>query len=124
MKVEVSLGELVDKVSILSIKLEKINNTDKLANVRKEYDILSCSMLAAGVSEDSEEYTRLIDINRQLWEIEDRIRELEAAGVFDDTFVQLARSVYFTNDKRFAIKQAINNRYGSELVEEKEYSRY
>lgn len=124
MKVEVSLGELVDKVSILSIKLEKIKDPDKLANVRREYDILSHSMVSAGISENSEEFIRLIDINRQLWEIEDKIREHEAAGVFDDTFVQLARSVYFTNDRRFALKQAVNNRYGSELVEEKQYANY
>jgi hypothetical protein len=124
MKVEISLGELVDKVTILAIKLEKIKNAEKLANVRKEYHVLHDAMLSADISEKSDEYIRLIGINRQLWDIEDQIRIKESEKRFDDQFIALARSVYFTNDKRAAVKREINERYGSELVEEKEYVGY
>lgn len=124
MKVDISLGELVDKVTILAIKLEKIKNAGKLANIRKEYEGLYQSMLRGGLSETSDEYVRLIGINRKLWEIEDRIREKEAVRQFDDEFVELARSVYFTNDQRAAVKREVNLRYGSELIEEKSYSEY
>ena len=124
MKIEVSPGELVDKVSILAIKLEKMQNPAKLANVRKEYDILRKCMLSADISETSPEYRQLVDINRKLWEIEDKIRRKEAAKQFDGEFVELARSVYFTNDERASVKRKINERCGSELTEEKEYAGY
>jgi len=124
MKIEVSPGELVDKVSILAIKLEKISDPAKLANIRREYDLLYDEMAAAGISETLPEYERLMAINRKLWEIEDRIRAREAAGTFDDEFIELARSVYFENDKRAAIKREINVRFDSELIEEKQYTAY
>lgn len=124
MKIEVSPGELVDKVTILAIKLEKISDPAKLANIRREYELLQKEMAAGGMSESLPEYERLMGINRKLWEIEDRIRAREAAGTFDDEFIELARSVYFENDKRAAIKREINVRFGSELIEEKQYTAY
>jgi hypothetical protein len=124
MKVEVSLGELVDKVTILAIKLEKITDPQKLSNIRKEHDLLYRQMRAAGIAEDSDEYGRLLAINRRLWDIEDRIRAREAQQVFDEGFVALARSVYFENDERAAVKRAINIKYGSDLIEEKQYTAY
>lgn len=124
MKIEVSPGELVDKVTILAIKLEKISDPAKLANIRREYELLQKEMAAGGISESLPEYERLMGINRKLWEIEDRIRAREAAGTFDDEFIELARSVYFENDKRAAIKREINVRFGSELIEEKQYTAY
>ena len=124
MKVEISLGELVDKVSILAIKLKKIKNPDKLKNIQKEYDMLSSSMQDAGIDTASEEFNQLEQINLKLWEIEDQIRLKEAAKAFDPEFIELARSVYFTNDDRAAVKKTINLKYGSDLVEEKEYVDY
>jgi len=124
MKVEVSIGELVDKVSILSIKRRKIKNTEKLKNIQKEYDILVKSMAGEGIEVTSDEFLRLEKINLKLWDIEDRIRLKEAAKSFDDEFIELARSVYFINDDRAAVKKEINLKFGSDLVEEKEYVEY
>lgn len=124
MKIDISTGELVDKVTILSIKQEKISNPEKLANVRKEYDILITPMNDAGIFVDSDEFTRLKDINLKLWDIEDRIRVKEVENAFDDEFISLARSVYFINDDRAAVKKEINLKYNSDLVEEKEYVNY
>ncbi len=124
MKVEVSIGELVDKISILSIKLRKIKNPEKLKNIQKEYDILVKSMAEEGIDVTSDEFTRLEEINLKLWDIEDRVRLKEAAYAFDDEFIELARSVYFINDDRAAVKKEINLKFGSDLVEEKEYVEY
>lgn len=124
MKVEVSIGELVDKVSILSIKRRKITDKKKLENIQREYDTLVKSMEDAGISTTSSEFKRLEAINLKLWDIEDQIRTKEAAKAFDDAFIGLARSVYFTNDERAALKREINLRYGSEIIEEKEYVNY
>lgn len=124
MKIEVSIGELVDKVSILSIKLQKIKDSEKLLNIQKEYNSLLQSMKDSGIETESDEFERLKKINLKLWDIEDRIRLKEAAGKFDDEFIQLARSVYFTNDERAAIKKEINIRFNSGLIEEKEYAEY
>lgn len=124
MKIDVSIGELVDKVSILAIKLQKITDEAKLANVRKEYDLLLDYMQTAGITATSSDYQELLQVNSRLWDIEDRIRNKEAAKCFDDEFIQLARSVYHENDERAAIKRRINLAFGSELVEEKSYSPY
>jgi hypothetical protein len=124
MKVEVSIGELVDKVSILSIKLQKIKNIEKLQNIEKEYDLLLKSMDEAGIGVGSDEFKRLKTINFKLWAIEDQIRLKEVKKSFDDEFVELARSVYFTNDDRAAVKKEINLKYGSGIIEEKEYVEY
>lgn len=124
MKVDISIGELVDKVSILSIKLRKIKNAEKLKNIQKEYDLLARSMTSEGIDVTSEEFLRLAEINLKLWDIEDRIRLKEAARSFDAEFIELARSVYFINDDRAAVKKEINLKFGSDLVEEKEYADY
>lgn len=124
MKIEVSIGELVDKVSILTIKLEKIVNPRKRSNISKEYDLLSKAMQEIGIKTDNQEYEALCRVNRKLWDIEDRIRLKEAHKAFDDDFIELARAVYFTNDERAAIKRRINEAFGSELMEEKEYVDY
>jgi hypothetical protein len=124
MKIEISIGELVDKVSILSIKLEKIKNPDKLNNIRKEFNLLYKSMQKIGLTKDSDDFKKLVNVNLKLWDIEDKIRIKEASKEFDDEFIQLARSVYFENDKRAEIKKQINLTFGSELIEEKEYVQY
>lgn len=124
MKIDISIGELVDKVTILSIKLEKISNPEKLANVRKEYEILLKPMTDCGITVTSEEFKNLKAVNLTLWDIEDRIRIKESEKAFDEEFITLARQVYFTNDERAEIKKSINLTYNSELVEEKEYVNY
>ncbi|HOP26722.1 MAG TPA: DUF6165 family protein [Candidatus Sabulitectum sp.] len=124
MKIEVPHGEVVDKVTILSIKLAKITDPDKLSNVRREYDLLSAAMEGLGITPRSREFTDLRSVNLELWEIEDRIRKLEAAGDFGEDFVECARSVYRLNDTRARLKREINRRTGSLLVEEKEYADY
>ena len=123
-QVAVSIGELVDKVSILAIKLDKIKDPAKLHHIEKEYDVLMKSMAGAGIALYSEEFARLREINAKLWDIEDRIRLKEAAKIFDEEFIDLARSVYFINDDRAAVKKTINLKYGFGLVEEKEYAAY
>ena len=124
MKIEISIGELVDKASILSIKIEKIRNKEKLNNITKEYDLLLNSIEKIGITVESDEFQRLKKVNLKLWEIEDKIRIKEAAKEFDADFIALARSVYFENDERAAIKREINLEYGSDLIEEKEYVDY
>jgi hypothetical protein len=124
MKIEISVGELVDKVTILSIKLHKIKSAEKLVNVRREYRILRDSMEAAGITTESEVFKDLLSVNLVLWDIEDKIRLKEAEKQFDDEFIELARSVYIQNDQRFELKRKINLSYDSELIEEKEYVDY
>lgn len=124
MKIDISIGELVDKVTILSIKLEKIKNPEKLKNISKEYDLLYKSMQNMGITKDSNDFKNLFQVNLRLWDIEDKIRIKEANKEFDDDFIQLARSVYFENDKRAEIKKQINLTFGSDLIEEKEYVQY
>jgi len=124
LKIDVSIGELVDKVTILSIKLEKFSDQQKKANVEKEYNILRQYMNEIGVTVNSDEFTRLKTVNLKLWHIEDDIRIKEAKQEFDAEFIKLARSVYFENDERAAIKKEINLNFNSDLVEEKEYVNY
>ncbi len=124
MKVEVSNGELVDKVSILQIKLNKIKSVEKLKNVKTEFYILLEEMKKLGIDENTEEYKDLIKVNTNLWEIEDKIRVKELKKEFDEEFIELARSVYFQNDKRFELKKKINAATNSSLFEEKEYVDY
>ncbi len=124
MKIEISIGELVDKITILQIKIERIRNEQKLNNVKKEFEILSTSLKKTVISDESSEYIALKRVNEELWLIEDKIRIKEQAGEFDDEFIQLARSVYFKNDIRAGLKRKINILTGSKLVEEKEYVDY
>ncbi len=124
--VEIAPGELLDKQSILEIKSERITDTAKLANVSIELDVLTRAR--AGTIPDLPEltalYARLKGVNEALWEIEDGIRDEEAAQRFGARFVELARSVYRTNDERAAIKREINVLLGSRIVEEKSYKKY
>lgn len=126
LKVEVSVGELLDKITILAIKSERITDPAKLANVRKELALLqttwSASPLAA--TDVSPEMAELKAVNEELWDIEDDIRRHEARGDFGPSFVELARGVYHANDRRAAIKRRLNERCGSDLVEEKSYVDY
>ncbi len=124
MKIEVSIGEIVDKVTILEIKTEKFKDFEKLANARKEFELLTKDMESMGITSESDEYKRLKAVNIKLWHIEDDIRIEEYNQRFGEKFIQLARSVYFENDERAAIKKEINLKFGSELIEEKEYVNY
>jgi len=125
MKIEVSIGEIVDKLSILKIKTENITDKVKLDNVIKEYEyLLGVVEDDLNISTDSDLYNELLSINKELWDIEDGIRDKEREKSFDEEFILLARSVYFTNDKRADIKKRINIEYGSDFVEEKSYNKY
>jgi hypothetical protein len=123
---EISVGEFLDKITILEIKAERINDPDKLRNIRHELEVLSRTWSASPFSahELGAEIAELKRINEALWEIEDDIRIKEAAGEFDEDFIQLARSVYITNDERAAVKRRINVKVGSDLIEEKSYADY
>jgi hypothetical protein len=122
MYIDVSTGEVADKISILVIKNEKITDTAKLANVQKELSAL-VELFPAEILIDKL-YSQLCHVNIQLWHIEDALREKERMGEFDGKFIELAREVYFTNDKRAALKKEINIKYGSDIVEEKSYKPY
>ena len=126
LSVEISPGELIDKITILEIKLERMDNADKLKNVRIEYDtLIGVRDLAIATSDQLTDLTAdLKRINEALWEIEDDIRDCERAKDFSDKFVKLARAVYVTNDMRMAVKRQINDYLGSRLVEEKSYAAY
>ena len=123
MKIEVSIGEIVDKLSILQIKTAFIKDEEKLNNVKKEYDYLYDIVFNEMKIEQSD-FFDMIAINQKLWKIEDDIRDKERNKTFDNEFVDLARSVYFTNDERAEVKKLINLKYGSSFVEEKSYSNY
>ena len=121
----VSLGELVDKISILIIKEKNITDETKLDHVKKELDFLQKTLMNYVQQEEINNYLEnLININSKLWNIEDDIRECERKKLFDQTFIDLARSVYFTNDERAKLKNDINKTFGSELVEVKSYEEY
>jgi len=120
---EVSTGEFIDKMTILRIKKERIKNKSKLKNVHNELEALEIMYEACiRPSETLESLTdELLEVNKQLWDIEDAVREKEAKQEFDEDFVEIARSVYLTNDERCRLKKAINLLLGSRLVEEKSY---
>ena len=125
MNIEVSHGEIVDKLTILQIKKENITDPIKLDNIVKEYDyLLSVVENDLGISTESPEYLELLSINKELWVIEDDIRDKERIKEFDNEFIKLARSVYYTNDVRAKIKKEINLKYSSGFVEEKSYQSY
>ena len=125
MNIEVSHGEIVDKLTILQIKKENITDPNKLDNIIKEYEYLfSVVENDLGISTSSSEYLELLSVNKDLWVIEDDIRDKERQKEFDEDFVSLARSVYYTNDVRAKIKKEINLKYSSGFVEEKSYSDY
>jgi hypothetical protein len=125
-RVPISPGELLDKITILRIKSTRMSDPEKLANVRSELRALeetwgNSEHAKAGIEAD---VTALLEVNERLWVIEDHIRDKERAKAFDDEFIRLARAVYFENDERALIKRRINVKLGSAIVEEKSYSDY
>lgn len=124
--IPVSYGELLDKITILEIKAERIKDPAKLENVQHELALLSdiWDTRVGDAERVDEDKAKLKSVNLTLWEIEDKIRLKEAANTFDDRFVELARAVYVTNDRRAAIKKDINLALGSALIEEKSYEPY
>ena len=118
----ISLGELIDKITILEIKKEHIQENKKLKNINKELGSLKKILLDANLHIDSKLINQLKKVNNILWNIEDEIRIKENDKEFDNEFIKLARSVYKENDKRALIKEEINYTYNSELIEEKYYS--
>lgn len=125
-KIDISYGELLDKITILEIKSERIADKAKLENVQTELRVLLDCWHKKGIvdKEISLHRHKLKKINEALWDIEDEIRELEAKKSFGDAFITLARSVYKTNDERAAVKRKINEALGSALIEEKSYQDY
>ncbi len=123
--VPISPGELLDKITILRIKAERMQDPTKLANVRLELTLLERTWRdACGTADVSAEERALQAVNERLWDIEDRIRAKEATRAFDADFIELARSVYIENDERAAVKKRINLALGSRLLEEKSYQAY
>lgn len=123
MKIEVSNGEIIDKLTILRIKLERIKDKLKLSNLKKEYDeLIKESLLIIGTSDPL--YRELYQINCELWDIEDHIRDLERKKDFGQDFISTARAVYIKNDRRSEIKREINLKTSSGLTEEKSYEKY
>ena len=121
----ISLGELIDKVSILVIKEKKITDEKKNNLIREELTLLKKTLNEAANYNSINNYlNQLIDVNSTLWKIEDEIRDCEKNKKFDQKFIELARSVYITNDKRAEIKLEINNKFGSKIVEVKSYTKY
>jgi hypothetical protein len=125
-QVEIAPGELVDKITILEIKAQQIRDAAKLANVRVELDILATARdKAVPASPQLAELTaQLKQVNQELWDIEDEIRLCEKAKDFGPKFIELARSVYYQNDRRAALKRQINDLFGSKIIEEKAYQPY
>jgi hypothetical protein len=124
--VPISPGELIDKITILEIKSQRMTDAAKLHNVRTELALLTDTWRASPFSATDirAEWDGLREVNGKLWDIEDRIRDRERDGDFGAEFIELARAVYVTNDERAAIKKKINTRLGSTLVEEKSYADY
>lgn len=124
--VEISFGELIDKITILEIKAARVSDAAKLAHVRHELEVLLVvwAPLASAHPEVEAVRADLKTVNETLWEIEDDIRALEAAQRFDAEFIRLARAVYQTNDRRFALKSRINALLDSGVVEQKQYAQY
>jgi len=126
LQVPVSVGEVLDKITILQIKLAHISDATKQANIQNELDALLPLVAGGAFTTDQMQglMAELKSVNEALWDIEDDIREKEAAKSFDAEFIRLARAVYVTNDKRAEIKKQINLATGSALVEEKSYESY
>ena len=124
--VPISWGELFDKITILQIKLDKLTSKNALNNVGREFKQLQSILIKyfPNSIEAKQLEEELKQINQQLWDIEDNIRDKEKNRSFDDEFIQLARSVYIINDERSRIKRKINDIFGSKFVEEKSYSKY
>jgi hypothetical protein len=126
LNIPVAAGELFDKISILEIKDERIDDPEKRANVRKELRFLNDRVAQAGLANPDlvDLRAELKTVNEKLWDIEDAIRECERRQDFGDHFIALARAVYITNDRRADLKKQVNRLLGSEIVEEKSYTAY
>jgi hypothetical protein len=124
--IPISVGELIDKITILEIKNKKISDEEKLFSIQKELSSLKNILKNLNLENDSlmPLYEELLKVNYELWNIEDEIRISEKNNRFDSSFIELARSVYITNDKRFEIKNKINKLFNSEIKEEKSYEDY
>jgi hypothetical protein len=123
MKIEVSNGEIIDKLTIIQIKLERIKDKVKQANLQKEFnELINASSSIIGMSDPL--YKSLYDINSELWDIEDHIRDLERKKDFGNDFISTSRAVYVKNDKRSELKREINIKTSSGLIEEKSYEKY
>ena len=121
----ISLGELIDKISILKIKKKNITDQKKLTFINEELTLLQSILLESVKDKKVDEYlNKLIELNSKLWKIEDDIRDCERNKKFDQKFIDLSRAVYLNNDKRSEIKLEINNHFGSTLVEVKSYEKY
>lgn len=131
MKIDISIGEAIDRLTILKIKLLRIDNYEKLTNIRKEHQLLEKTINNEypeidifPLRGDHPLFGKLYEVNLQLWDVEDKLRDKEREKKFDADFIELARSVYYLNDKRAEIKKEINIQYKSELIEEKSYQKY
>ena len=124
--IPVSWGELFDKITILEIKIENLQEKNALNNVKTEHDQLNTIYNNNFLIDEIARvlFNDLKEINQKLWDIEDKIREKEKSKKFDKEFIELARSIYFTNDERSRIKRSINETFGSKITEEKSYSKY
>lgn len=125
-RVPISPGELIDKITILQIKSARITDPQKVANVRTELALLEATWRESpfSTSDVDAEWAALRRINEKLWDVEDKLRDKERDRTFDQEFIDLARSVYFTNDERAAVKREINQKLGSKIIEEKSYAKY
>ena len=123
--IPVSVGELIDKLSILHVKQLKIVNEDKLSFINKEFELIyNMSSIYLDDEKILNLYRQLIDVNSKLWDIEDELRTIETTKNFDTHFIELARKVYYTNDDRFLLKNQINELTDSEVREQKDYIEY
>jgi hypothetical protein len=123
--IPVSVGELIDKLSILRVKQQKVSNPEKQQHINKEFEILyNTSSYYLNDNEISKLYHQLVDVNFKLWEIEDELRVIETTKMFDSVFIELSRKVYYTNDERFSLKNKINELTSSEIREVKDYVEY
>ncbi len=124
--VPISPGELIDKITILQIKSDRMTDPAKVANVRTELGLLQSTWQSSphSMHDITQEWAELRRINETLWDIEDKIRDQEREQRFDQEFIELARAVYVTNDERAAVKRTINTKLGSRIVEEKSYAKY
>ena len=131
MQINISIGEAIDRLTILKIKIGNIKDDSKLKNIRYEHELLERSIhkhypeaQIFPLKVENNLFGDLYKVNKELWDVEDKLREFERNKIFDDRFVQLARSVYFLNDKRASIKKEINTEFKSIIVEEKSYEKY
>jgi len=123
--VSVSIGEMIDKLSILQVKKNNVKDETKLVFINKEFELLyNFSLEYLSNLETESIYHRLVEVNSNLWEVEDKLRVMEKEQRFDDEFISLARKVYFTNDERFRLKNEINLITDSEIREIKDYVKY